>query len=373
MKFKSGSTAQLLLLCAGYFIAYVIYAMSSKYFTDILKMPQFNYLYNNTVSSSAICVVIVLVLGWILLLAKNSNRLVNIAGFKIPHEVGLIAISGICTAIVIPATTLLYTIGISVMVAQVIMRGTVIFISRIVDAIQIKKGLLKKTVYREENIAVVFALLAVASVLLLFPVAVFLNSHGTTIPKWLGVNLSRDAHPFVFVENTLAMTILILYTLAYAVRLYIMNWYKNTRQPGKTDNRGYFAVEQLSASLMMVIIGAFFFFAPLLFGWQPEQVIDWRGAVLHPDFAAIMSGIPYAAVAFFSVFLFMFKGRTATFAGLANRLTSLLAGILATLLLWRFFGLAFPSAADWIAVLFVMIAVYYMRRAEKKRMAEHSI
>jgi hypothetical protein len=169
------------------------------------------------------------------------------------------------------------------------------------------------------------------------------------------------------------MTILVLYTLSYAVRLYIMNWYKNTRQPDKTDNRGFFAVEQISASLTMVLIGAFFFFAPQLINWQPAQIIDWREAILQPNQAAILSGIPYAAVAFTSVFLFMFKGRTATFAGLANRLTSLTAGILATLLLWRFFGLRFPSVADWIAVLFVLIAVYYMRKAELKRMAEKHV
>jgi len=152
-----------------------------------------------------------------------------------------------------------------------------------------------------------------------------------------------------------------------------MNWYKNTRKPGKTGNRGYFAVEQVSASLTMMAIGAFFFFAPQLIQWQPAQIIDWHEAVHHPNLSAILSGVPYAGVAFFSVFLFMFKGRTATFAGLANRLTSLLAGILATLFLWRFFGLRFPSIADWTAVLFVLIAVYYMRQAEIKRTAEQPV
>ena len=49
----------------------------------------------------------------------------------------------------------------------------------------------------------------------------------------------------------------------------------------------------------------------------------------------MLSGIPYGAVAFFSVFIFMFQGRTATFAGLVNRLTSLIAGTTATLLLRR--------------------------------------
>jgi hypothetical protein len=150
-----------------------------------------------------------------------------------------------------------------------------------------------------------------------------------------------------------------------------MNWYKNSRKPGKTGNRGYFAVEQVAASMTMMVMGAFFFFAPQLIQWQPVQIMDWQAAVMHPNLSAILSGIPYAGVAFCSVFLFMFKGRTATFAGLANRLTSLLAGILATVLLWRFFGQRFPSVSDWVAVLFVFIAVYYMRKAEIKRMAEN--
>jgi hypothetical protein len=367
-KIESGSTAQLLLLCLGYFVFYVAYSMFLKYFTEIRdpRRAQFVYLFNNTLGSSVLCVAIVLVLGWIGLLAATSNRLVPIGPFKIPVEVAYIIPSGICTAVVIPTTTLMYSLGISVMVAQVIMRGIVIVISRAVDEVQIRQGILKKRVYREENWGVVFALLAVATVLLLFPVALYLKNHGFPVPSWLGVNLERDKQPFDFIHNPVAMTILILYTIAYAIRIYIMNLYRNTRPGGRLDNRGFFGVEQITASITMLALGWFFFAIP----WDFPQVVAWQTAVRSPDASAILSGIPYGLVAFFSVFLFMFKGRTATFSGLANRLTSLFAGTVATLLMWAIFRSKFPTAQDWLSVAFILGAVYFLTRAEKKRVAE---
>jgi len=84
----------------------------------------------------------------------------------------------------------------------------------------------------------------------------------------------------------------------------------------------------------------------------------------------VLSGLPYGSVAFFSVFIFMFKGRTATFAGLVNRLTSLLAGTTATLLLFFLFKMKFPSLQDWVSVAFILVAVYFLGRAEDKRVRE---
>jgi hypothetical protein len=75
-------------------------------------------------------------------------------------------------------------------------------------------------------------------------------------------------------------------------------------------------------------------------------------------------------VAFFSVFIFMFKGRTATFAGLVNRLTSLVAGTAATLIFHYGFGGKFPSAEDWLSLVFILIAVGFLTVAERKRMDE---
>src|SRR5207244_13102981 len=101
-----------------------------------------------------------------------------------------------------------------------------------------------------------------------------------------------------------------------------------------------------------------------------HRVLDFRGAVNHPDRGAFLAGLPYGLVAFFSVFIFMFKGRTATFAGLVNRLTSLLAGTTATLLLFFMFKMKFPSVQDWFSVMFIIVAVYFLTRAEKRRTAE---
>jgi hypothetical protein len=84
----------------------------------------------------------------------------------------------------------------------------------------------------------------------------------------------------------------------------------------------------------------------------------------------VLSGIPYGAVAFFSVFIFMFQGRTATFAGLVNRLTSLIAGTTATVLTALFLGGSLPSLHDWVGLAFIFVAVYFLTRAERLRVAE---
>ena len=71
--------------------------------------------------------------------------------------------SGVCTAVVIPTTTLMYMLLKSVMVAMVIMRASVIVISRTVDALQIRQGILKKKVFWQEDAAVAFAIAGVYS------------------------------------------------------------------------------------------------------------------------------------------------------------------------------------------------------------------
>jgi hypothetical protein len=109
------------------------------------------------------------------------------------------------------------------------------------------------------------------------------------------------------------------------------------------------------------------------FGWQDPRLVGPSQAAAHPDVSAMLSGIPYGLIAFFSVFLFMFQGRTATFAGLVNRLTSLLAGTASTLLLAWWFGLKPPSVPDWVSFGFILVAVAFLSRAEKRRTAEKGV
>lgn len=346
-KTEEGSTGRLVQLCIGYFVFYVITGVSVKYFLGI-GMLDIQYLVYSTIGGNLIALLIVLILKWYKL---QSNKLINFFGMKIPEEFLYIIPSGICTAIVIPTTTLMYSLPISVMVAMVIMRGSVIIISRLIDAIQIRQGILKKHVYLEENIAVVFALIAVA----------------------INIFYGKDAG-FDFIYNAAAVTILSSYIIAYFIRIYIMNYYKNTRGKGiKQDNKGFFAIEQIAATITMILLGIVFYNSTELFGWQSKQISEFISAFHTPPSKwgfAILAGTAFGAVAFFSVFIFMFKGRTATFAGLVNRLTSLIAGTASTLLVYYFFGGKFPNKEDWISLLFILISVAFITKAEKKRIAE---
>src|SRR5262249_20319181 len=152
---------------------------------------------------------------------------------------------------------------------------------------------------------------------------------------------------FDFLHSGPAMTILGSYIVAYTIRLYIMNFYKNTRAKGvEQDNKGFFAIEQMAASATMVLGGVLLYLGPSVLGWTDFRVVEIHDALRHPDLSGVISGVPFGIVAFFSVFIFMFKGRTATFAGLVNRLTSLVAGTAATLFLFFVFHTKFPTAQD---------------------------
>ncbi len=351
-KAEEGSTARLIQLCAGYFVFYVVTGVTVKYFTGSPEqgfpgMRDIEYLVYNTIGGTTIALAVAVALRWYRI---KSNAYLTFAGIRFPQEILYIIPSGICTAIVIPTTTLMYMLPISVMVAMVIMRSSVIIISRAVDAIQIKQGILKKRVYAEENWAAVFALLAAA-------VNIFWVEEGD----------------FDFVHSKAAMAILGSYIIAYAIRIYIMNYYKNTRAKGVTlDNNGFFAIEQIAATATMVTGAVFLFSTPEWFG-NSEQLHLFHNSFTDPRPMwgwAVFAGFAYGLVAFFSVFIFMFKGRTATFAGLVNRLTSLVAGTCATVVWWLGFGGRFPKGQDWVSLVFILIAVAFLTRAEKKRTRE---
>jgi hypothetical protein len=354
-KTTEGSTGRLIQLALGYFTFYVITGITVKYFTGSASegfpgMNEIEYLIYNTIGGNLIALSVAVGLRWYRI---KSNKIIQWGRVRFPQEILYIIPSGICTAVVIPTTTLMYMLPISVMVAMVIMRASVIIISRAVDAIQIKQGILKKSVYAEENYAVIFALLAAATNIF-----------------WVGPG------DFDFVHSTAAVAILASYIVAYSIRIYIMNYYKNTRAKGvKLDNNGFFAIEQIAATSVMVAAGYFLFNSAAWFHSTNEQLIHFNASFTepHPQWSwGVIAGFAYGMVAFFSVFIFMFKGRTATFAGLVNRLTSLVAGTAATLVSFFLFQGKFPKPQDWLSLVFILIAVGFLSRAEKKRTRELS-
>lgn len=334
-------TGRLLRLCAGYFASYVVTGVAVKYFQGPADqgfpgLGGMEYLFWSTLGASLLLVPIVLGAGWLRAAAQTSRR-DRIAMF----------IAGICTAVVVPSTTLLYSLPISVLVAMVIMRGSIIVVSRLVDAVLTAQGMLKRKVYWEENVAVGFALLAVS------------------------VHLVRASDGPGFRQAPEAIWILGGYIVAYALRIYGMNWFKNTRQPGEKgpDNQTWFAIEQLvsTTTLGLLVLGVY------LSGATAGAAGALRATLLAPPDAwagALVSGMAFGVVAFFSVFIFLFQGRSATFAGLVNRLTSLVAGTAATLVSALLFGGKWPGLADWASLGIILIAVSFLARSERRRARE---
>jgi hypothetical protein len=349
-KSTEGSTARLIQLCLGYFTFYTITGVAVKYFTGkaslgFLGMGQIGYTTYNTLGGVLTCLAVVFAFGW---QRFSSQRLIARAGITFPSEYLYIIPSGVCTAVVIVTTTLIYTIFPTVMVAMVVMRASIIVISRLVDGIQIAQGILKKRVYAEENIAVLIAIAVVIT----------------------QATFSQNGGGGSVFDSPFGVGVMASYIVAYTIRIYIMNYYKNTRPPGaKLNNQGFFAIEQIAASVAMAV-GAL-----LLLAGRSEmrEVLEFRSVVVFPPpfwiWAAVV-GIAYGCVAFFSVFIFMFKGRTATFAGLVNRLTSLVAGTVSTLILWLLFGGNQPRNEEWITLGLIFLAVGFLSVAERKRAAE---
>lgn len=350
---KDGSTAQLLLYSTCYFVLYVATGVLIKYFTELgptdVKVPQFAFLWYSTIGGGLTCLTIVAILRW----ARRfeSTGMVTWVGIRIPQEFAWMIPSGICTAIIIPGTTMMYSFeGLSVMVAMVIMRGCVIVIGRAVDAIQLRQGILTRRVYWQEDAATLAAIAGVG--------VVMFWGKAEGIPFW--------RHP-------VALGTLVLYVVAYAIRIYIMNYYKNTRtEVGRGDNRGFFGVEQAFASLGILAAAAVIAIGVYGGGWVETRSVEVAGAMAVPRANVVAAGIPFGLAAFFSVFLLMFKGRPATFATLVNRLASLMAGTVATLILWKAFGGKSPKPSEWASLACVLVAVGFLTWAELRRRREQT-
>lgn len=90
-----------------------------------------------------------------------------------------------------------------------------------------------------------------------------------------------------------------------------MNYYKNTRAKGVAlDNNGFFAVEQITATIAMVLAGYVLFNSTEWFNTANEQLVIFRRSIAepHPEWGwGVLAGTAFGMVAFFSVFIFMFK------------------------------------------------------------------
>ncbi|MBI4126067.1 MAG: hypothetical protein HY465_01095 [Deltaproteobacteria bacterium] len=329
-----------LLLCLGYFVSYTVYGIAIKYFIQVEHMPGMELLYHSTIGGIFTAMLIAVIGRWPQRLKSTSSQ--RLWGL-FPAEYAWLIPSGLCTAFVIPTTSLMYTFGFNIMVAMIIMRSSLIVISRGVDAVLIYQGHSDKKVYWQENVAALIAIAALSTVLMEG------GKPGT----------------FDFFHSTLFMANLGCYIIPYGFRLYILSRFKT-----KIDSRAIFGIEQVWAFSACIVGILLTILAFTQFGFAPKQVEEFAYGFFNPNFKAMAWSIPYGLVAVFSVFLFIYKFGSATFNTIVNRLTSLLAGTAASVASFYYLGGKPVAAHEWKALGVVLLAITFLVWADRRRHAE---
>lgn len=334
-------TQNLWLLGTWLFLAYVVTGVVPKMFTyglgGVEKVSQNQYAVFSTAGGVTVGMLIILGLGW-LRYFRSSFR----------GEVSMIAASGFGTAVVIVTTTLMYSFkGVSVMVAQVLMRGSVIILMLGVDWVMIWQGLSKERITKTQYKGVAFALAAIAC-------AIFAPARP----------LKPGQHAATFTE--ILPTLLAYIFLGYAIRLFVQQFWKHKKGPAAQDNRGFFAVEQLFAVATLAVVAGYIYFSSS----TAPGLVDAQQAFHHWNWSAMWSGVFFGLVAVPSVFLMMLKCRPGTFGALLNRVVTLIAGTIATCALAIFFaGQNWPTVYDWVSFGLLLVALHYVGKAAAEKKA----
>lgn len=337
-------------LCFGYFASYVPYSMMTKMITSGLfegmdeKGISGFLILPVTVMASFISMYLFLTLaGWWRYTGKFK-----ILGLSVPKPRGITFISGLCTSGVIVTTTLAYTFkGVSIVFAMLLMRGGVLAIAPIVDLIALKR---KRKIYWPSWVA---AFLSFG--------ALFVSITGNA-----GLNMTMVA--------ALDIT---FYLLSYFLRLFIMsNWAKSS---DVEEKKRYFTEEQMVANpcllLLLFIVG--------LFGskMSPTSLpaLIWKGFVAFPFqgffWSTFLIGVFSYGTGLFGSLIFLDR-RENTFTVPANRSASVVAGIVATYLLWMYYGQKAVPLSEWVGVALILCAIFFLAYrsvVEKRRKKQREL
>lgn len=350
----------LLGISLAYFGLYVPTGVCPKLFLEGLggvhKIGQMEFLLHGTIfAGSGLCVVATLCMGWgrpEVLSAVDGLGYFKVGPFQLRKAYLYLFPASVCTAVIVVGTTLMYTFGINVLAAITIMRGCVILGGVLADVILELQGKRKDPVLWEEGVAALTALSAVAASLI-YPYAT-----------------GKGSGAFAFVDHPFALGTLSGYTLAYAVRQYIMGSYKSqvggTGGRNKNAPKAYFAIEQASAANIIIYGTLAFLGIGYLTGAQFPQFTDLWAAIQINNGGAMLGGIWFGLAAIPSVFLFLFAGRSNTFTAVTNRSVSLLAGLVASLIVWKLGGKP-PKPEDFVMFAIVLVAIGFLVKAEAHR------
>jgi len=339
-----GPWGVLAIVIVSYYVFYSFFGVTPKYWMKKAGMPGMSFSVHSTIGGMFFAMMIVFALGWHRRMRDISTKPRLFGIFT--AETVITLPSGICTAVVIFTTTYMYTLG-AVVVAMIIMRGSLLVIGRLVDLLLQILGVREQNVYWQSTVAVLFGLGAVLTI------AYMAWGKG-------GGLLAKPA----------ARITMIAYVGAYAVRQFIMAWYKEKNKGDNYDMIAFFGAEQFWAFMSTLVFCVCVFGAVSLGGWENQPAQNAFAAFRHVDGVAVLSCLPYGAIAFVSVFIFMFEAGSATFNVAINRFTSLLAGFTATYVAYRWLGQRWLKDFEMLALVILVMGFAFLFWAAFRRAME---
>lgn len=246
----------------------------------------------------------------------------NVGRFSLPVPRGRTLVSGICTAAIVVTTTLAYTFdGISIVFAMLLMRGGVLVIAPVVDAVA------RRRVQWTSWTALALSLAAL--------VVVFAEKGGFALSSAATLDIG-------------------LYLAAYFVRLRIMSG--SAKSEDADANTRYFVEEQMVATpLVVLVLGAW-----ALFGSSPVALDLQRGFLdiwAEPSIGYILAvGLLSQGTGIFGGLILLDK-RENTFCVPVNRASSILAGLVASFGSAALFAASLPSTFELVGAALVVGAI----------------
>ncbi len=314
------------ILALGYFVFYLPYSALIKIITTgplpgtRASITGFELLPATVIATAITMPLIITLMGW----WKYAGRR-QVFGFSIPFPSRWTFLSGLATAIIIGTTTLAYTFrGVSIVLALLLLRGGVLIIAPVVDAM-----------FKRKVRWFSWTALALSFVALVLALADVTNYTMTVIAAL----------------NVMA------YLGGYALRIPLMT--KLAKSADENTARRYIVEEQLVAMPILVAVPAIFAIigsGDIMIELRSGFTTFFASIAIGP---ALLIGCFYACLYMFGTLIYLDR-RENTFCVPLNRCSSLLSGLAASYALVLFYKQPSPSVLQVTGAGLIIVAILFL-------------
>lgn len=320
----------------GYFALYVPYSALTKALSDGLLPGQ-------AIRLSGFVLLPLLGIGsmvanWIAISALDWWRFAGrrrVLGLSLPWPGPWTLVAGVCTALIIPTTSMAYTFsGVSILFIMLLMRGGVLIVAPMVDFVSGRR------VHWYSWSALLLALAAL----------------------WVGFAGRGYAITAVAFANAG------VYVTAYFIRLRAMS--RLTKSDDLAGRMRYFVEEQIVAPPVNVLLLGLF----ALVGANEAMLQTRAGFTTFFTTAPLAVGVTFLAGLLSQITgtcgtLTLMDRRENTFCVPVNRASSVLSGIVASLLLWAIAGSRPPAPTEYAGAALIVAAMLILSLGPRLRRA----